>query len=114
MACFLPQVAIFPECATTLEFNVGLTPGVTYAYLIVSPRGTHYKGVVTAEPSGALLIDQGIFPVGAFNKSAGVYFLNIYETNDMCQPVLLTYCGEQTEVIVFRAEKIITTSTQES
>ncbi len=77
--------------------NGTLLPDTDYTWIITSPSGAKYSGLVTTDENGQFVIDTSTFPDMMLNPYAGLFVLEVQTS--ICEPAMWNdsaYCDPYT------------------
>lgn len=73
-------------CGVELLFILGvLNPSELYVWTLTTPLGAKYRKEIETDATGHFNIDLTLLPSGMFNPYAGVFVLEIHQSDD-CDP----------------------------
>lgn len=99
--CLATYYTQFPECATNILINVGLTPGTNYYVKLNTPLFRHYTTILASDANGDLSLPVASLPKMLLNRWAGPFTIRIYDDSDKCTQQSFVICGVTYDTIVF-------------
>ncbi len=86
-------IAELPECRDSILLKFAFEPTTEYVVKITDRYGHTYTNTYTSDSDGNITILASDYPVGLFNRYAGLFTLKMYES-DGCTPKSIVMCAQ--------------------